>query len=80
METIYNSYKNYIISNSLLPELDFNRVDLREMPLHDNEFYVASHILDNPHWRAQQAALMEKTLALGLEPEASRWVGWWEMG
>ena len=79
METIYNFYRDYIISNNLLPELDFNRVDLVEMPLHDNEFNVAKWILDNPNWRAEQAALMEKTLKAGFEPEAARWVGWWEM-
>ena len=80
METIYNFYRDYIISNNLLPELDFSRVDLIEMPLHDNEFNIAKWILDNPNWRAEQDALMEKTLKLGLEPEAARWVGWWEMG
>jgi len=79
METIYNFYRDYILSESLLPELDFNRVDLVEMPLHDNEFNIAKWILDNPNWRAEQAALMEKTLAAGFEPEAARWVGWWEM-
>jgi len=79
METIYNFYKDYIISNDLLPELDFNRVDLIEMPLHDNEFYIAENILANPNWRIEQDALMEKTLNAGFEPEASRWVGWWEM-
>jgi len=79
METIYNFYREYIISNNLLPELDFNRVDLRDMPLHDNEFNIAKNLLDNPNWRAEQAALMEKTLKAGFEPEAARWVGWWEM-
>ena len=79
METVYNFYREYIISNNLLPELDFNRVDLRDMPLHDNEFNIAKWILDNPNWRAEQAALMEKTLKAGFEPEAARWVGWWEM-
>lgn len=79
METIYNFYRDYIISNNLLPELDFSRVDLVEMPLHDNEFNIAKWILDNPNWRAEQAALMEKTLKAGFEPEAARWVGWWKM-
>jgi len=79
METIFNFYREYIISNSLLPEIDFNRVDLREMPLHDNEFYIAKNILDNPNWRAEQETLMEKTLVAGFEPAAARWVGWWEM-
>ncbi|MCL2772912.1 MAG: DUF4037 domain-containing protein, partial [Oscillospiraceae bacterium] len=81
METIYNFYRDYIISNSLLPELDFNRVDLVEMPLHDNEFNTAKWILDNPNsnWRAEHDALMEKTLKLGFEPEAARWIDWWEI-
>lgn len=79
METIYNFYRDYIISNNLLPELDFNRVDLTEMPLHDNEFYIAKNILDNPNWRTEQVVLMKKTIKAGFEPEASRWVGWWEM-
>jgi hypothetical protein len=77
METIYNFYKNYIISNSLLPELNFDCVDLHEMPLHDNEFNIARYALGNPNWQVEQNILMEKTLKLGLEPEASRWVGWW---
>ena len=79
METVFNFYRDYIISNNLLPELDFSRVDLTEMPLHDNEFYIVKNILDNPNWRDEQAALMEKTLKAGFEPEAARWVGWWEM-
>jgi len=79
METIYNFYKDYIISNSLLPELDFKRIDLIEMPLHDRELNIAKWILDNPNWRAEQADIMEKTLKLGLEPEAARWVSWWEI-
>ena len=76
-ETIYNFYRDYIISKNLLPELDFSRVDLIEMPLHDNEFNIAKWILDNPDWRIEQETLMEKTLKLGLEHAAARWVGWW---
>ena len=79
MEAIYNFFRDYIISHNLLPELDFNRVDLLEMPLHDNEFNIAKWILDNPNWRTEQAALTEKTLKAGFTPEAARWVGWWEM-
>lgn len=79
MAAIFNIYKDHIISYNLLPELDFNRVDLTEMPLHDNEFYIAKNILNNPNWRVEQGILMEKTLKAGFEPEASRWVGWWEM-
>ncbi len=79
METVFNEYKEYIISNSLLPEIDFGRVDLFDMPLHDNEFYITSNILNNSNWRAEQQAIMERTLELGLEPEASRWISWWEM-
>ena len=79
MHKIYNMYKDYIVSNSLLPEFDFNRDDLFDMPLHDNEFRNAKNIIDNPNWRAEQDIIMEKTLKLGLEPEASRWVSWWGM-
>ena len=39
----------------------------------------ADKLLDKPAWRAEQDALMEKTLKMGLSPEAARWVGWWEM-
>ena len=79
METIYDLYREYIIANNLLPEIDFNRVDLADMPLHDNEFYIVKNILDNPNWRAEQSVIMKKTIDLGLEPEAARWVSWWEM-
>jgi len=79
LEEIYTFYKDYILSSRCLPELDFNRVDLREMPMHDNEFYIAKNILDNPNWRAEQDIIMEKTLKLGLQPEAARWVSWWDM-
>ena len=79
MEKIYNFYRDYIISNNLLPELDFSRVDLVEMPLHDNELNIAKWILDNANWRAEQDALMERALKAGFTPEAARWVGWWEM-
>jgi len=79
METIYNFYRDYIISNNLLPELDFNRVDLLEMPLHDREFNIARSVLDNPNSRAEQAALMEKALKAGFTREAARWVEWWEL-
>ena len=79
MEAIYSFYRDFIISSNILPELDFNCVDLIEMPMHDNEFHIAKNILNNPNWRAEQAIIMEKTLQLGLEPEAARWVSWWEM-
>ena len=79
MEAMFNVYRDSIVSGSILPELDFDRVDLAEMPLHDNEFYIADKLLDNPNWRVEQEALYEKTRKMGLEPEAARWVGWWEM-
>ena len=79
METIYSFYKNYIISYKLLPELDFDRVDLVDMPLHDNEFHISKNILNNPNWHTEKSIIMEKTLKLGLQPEAARWVSWWEM-
>ena len=79
METIYNYYRDYIVSNSLLPEFDFSRDDIFDMPLHDNEFRNAGNIIDNPNWRTEQSVIMEKTLKAGLEPEAARWVSWWEM-
>jgi hypothetical protein len=79
MESIYCFYRQYILSNALLPELDFIRIDLREMPLHDNEFNIAENVLNNPNWRTEQKIIMEKTLKLGLEPEAARWVSWWGM-
>ena len=79
IEKIFNFYRDYIISNALLPELDFSRVDLREMPLHDNEFNIAGWILDNPNWRNEQEAIKARTRELGLEPEASRWISWWEI-
>jgi len=79
METIYNFYRDYIISNNLLPELDFSRVDLIEMPLHDNEFNNAGGRLNNSNWQAEQAANLARALELGLEPEAARWISWWEI-
>ncbi len=79
METIFNFYRDYIKANNLLPELDFNRVDLIEMPLHENEFNIADNILNNPNWRIDQKIIKEKTLKAGFEPEASRWVEWWNM-
>ena len=79
IEAVYNSYKDYIITNGLLPEMDFDRVNLSEMPLHDNEFDIAKNILDNANWKHEQEILMEKTLKAGFEPEAIRWVGWWKM-
>jgi len=68
------------ISGDALPELDFNHVDTTEMPLHDNAFYITKQLLDNPDWHTEQAVLYERTRKLGLEPEAARWVGWWDMG
>ena len=79
MESIFNIYKDYIIAHTLLPELNFTRIDLIEMPLHDNELNIAGWILDNPNWKAEQDIIMEKTLKLGLQPEAARWVTWWEI-
>ena len=79
IEEVYNSYKDYIISNELLPEIDFYRVNLSEMPLHDNEFDIAKNVLDNANWKNERDILMEKTLKAGFEPEAIRWVGWWKM-
>ncbi len=77
METIFNEYSKFIISNSLLPELDFNRIDLYEMPLHENEFDIVRNILNNPNWQAEQEIIREKTIKLGFEPEASCWARWW---
>jgi len=77
METIFNEHRKFIVINSLLPELDFTRIDLCNMPLHDNEFDIARNILNNPNWRSKQEAIKEKTLKLGFEPEASRWARWW---
>jgi hypothetical protein len=77
METIYNFYRDYIISNSLLPELDFNRVDLREMPLHENEFHNAKSLLDNPNYLNELAAKKEKAVSLGYDASAWGWVEWW---
>ena len=79
IEKIYELYKNYIVSKKLLPEIDFDRVNLVEMPLHDNEFDIVKNILNNRNWRVEQDILMEKTLKAGFEPEAVRWVGWWKM-
>jgi hypothetical protein len=79
MEAIYDFYRDYIISHSLLPELDFNRVDLVEMPLHENEFNNAKNILDNPDFLAEVAAKKEKAVRLGFGPDVFMWVDWWQM-
>ena len=79
IETIFEIYKNFIEINGLLPEINFDRVNLIDMPLHDNEFDIANNIIDNPNWKVEQEILMEKTLKAGFEPEAIRWVAWWKM-
>jgi len=79
METMYNFYRDYIVSNNLLPELNFNRVDLIEMPLHENEFNNAKNILDNPDYLAKVAASKEKAVSLGHDPIAFWVIDWWEM-
>ncbi|MCL2420434.1 MAG: hypothetical protein FWD03_01120 [Defluviitaleaceae bacterium] len=43
------------------------------------EKHCLKNILDNPNWRTEQDALMNKAIQAGFEPEAARWVGWWEM-
>jgi hypothetical protein len=43
-----------------LPELNFDRVDLYEMPLHSSEMNIARNALDNPNWQAEQDALLKK--------------------
>ncbi|MCL1859041.1 MAG: DUF4037 domain-containing protein [Oscillospiraceae bacterium] len=77
METIYNFYRDYIISNNLLPELDFNRVDLIEMPLHENEFHNASALLDNPNYLNEMATKKEKAISLGHDAKAWWVINWW---
>ena len=77
METIYNAYKDYIIANLILPELDFNRVDLNEMPLQENEFDNCKNILDNPNWLSELAAKKENAVKLGYEPGDYWVVDWW---
>jgi len=79
LEEVYKCYKEYILLFNCLPEIDFGRIDLREMPMHGNEFHIAKNVIDNPDWRSEQNIIMEKTLELGLEPEAARWVSWWGM-
>jgi len=79
METIYNFYRDYIISNELLPELDFNRVDLIEMPLHENEFNNVRSLLDNPNYLTEVAASKEKAVRLGYDAKAFWVIDWWKM-
>ena len=77
METIYNFYRDYIISTSILPELDFSRVNLVEMTLHENEFHNARNILDNPNFLIEIATKKEKAVRLGFSPDVFMWVDWW---
>ena len=79
MEKIYDFYRDYIISNALLPELDFNRVDLTEMPLQNNEFDLAGGKLNNPNPSDDWLKVAERTAELGFGPEAEWVVGWWGM-
>jgi len=80
MATIYNFYRDYIISNALLPELDFSRVDLVEMPLQGNEFNNAEDKINNPNQSPDDWAKVEKrTAELGFGPEAEWAVNWWGM-
>lgn len=79
METIFNEYKRYIISNNMLLELNFDRVDLRDMPLYENEFRYAGNILDNPNFLAEIAAKKENAVRLGYDAHAHWAIDWFGM-
>ena len=79
METIFNVYKDYIISNNLLPELDFSRVDLREWHLFGNALDNAGNTLSSPNVSNDWVKVQERTVELGFGPEAEWVVNWFEM-
>ena len=78
METIYNFYRDYIISNALLPELDFDQVDLSDMS-DSNAFNNIESSLNNPNGANDWIEVQERTAKLGFGPEAEWVVNWFGM-
>lgn len=66
LETIYNLYKEYIISNSIFPEIDLDKEDIYSHDLH-NELIWAERLnaWDNPNWRGFINERSEKAVKNG---------------
>ena len=78
METIYDGYKAYLVTNKIAPELDFDLIDLHDMYIHNYMTEAVSFkAWDNPDWWDKINALKEKTVGLGFEPEEFWVVNWW---
>lgn len=80
IETIYNDYRSYIVSNSIFPEINFDLIDLYDMSLHTDLGHARwFKAWENPNWRKNLNALKERTCKLGYEPDEWWVVDWFEM-
>lgn len=80
MESIFNGYKDYMVTGNIAPELDFSFIDPHDMYIH-NYMTVANGFKawDNPLWFDEVNALREKAVRLGYEPEEFWAVNWWRI-
>lgn len=81
LETIYEEYKVYIISNNVFPEIDFDLIDLYDMRIHTDLGHASwFKAWENPDWRKNLNTLREKTIQLGYEPGMWWIVDWFNLG
>ena len=81
LETVYEAYKAFIVSHSIFPEIDFERIDLHDMRIHTDLGHANwFKAWENPDWRERLDALKEKTVQLGYAPDMWWIVDWFGMG
>ena len=81
LETIYEAYKTFVVSKSIFPEMDFDRIDLHDMRIHTDLGHAGwFKAWENPDWRGSLNALKEKTVQLGYAPDMWWIVDWYNLG
>lgn len=81
LETIYDAYKTFIVSNAVFPEIDFDLIDLHDMRIHTDLGHANwFQAWENPDWRESLNALKEKTVRLGYAPDMWWIVDWYNLG
>lgn len=81
LETIYEAYTAFIVSNSVFPEIDFDRIDLHDMRIHTDLGHASwFRAWENPCWRESLKILKEKAVQLGYAPDMWWIVDWFNLG
>jgi hypothetical protein len=70
LEAIYDAFRDYIVSNSVLPEIDFDRIDLHNNGFIDELIFSGRFgAWDNPDWRSNITKYKEQAVKNGFETD-----------